>query len=194
MSTGGPPAEGAGGSGDRWEGGCGPRPGCDSGGFGGNMRRRTPWGKLDSMPPGPVPRPPEPRCPIMRLVPAWLVLPFLVLLPALSGVGPAQVPGEPGNASEAMNPTETLDLLLRGGHVLDGTGNPAFRADVGVRDGRIVAVGRLAEVQARDTLDVAGRVVAPGFIDIHSHASFTTDDAWTRAAPSLVAQGITTVV
>lgn len=125
----------------------------------------------------------------MRLIPSWLVLPFLLLLlPVASGAGPV------GPVSDPAAAPEDLDLLLRGGHVLDGTGNPAFRADVGVRDGRVVAVGALDGATAREVVDVTGRVVAPGFIDIHSHAAFSTDDAWTRAAPSLVAQGITTVV
>lgn len=87
-----------------------------------------------------------------------------------------------------------FDLLLQGGHVLDGTGNPSFRADVGVRDGRIVAVGDLTGAAAVRVVDATGLVVAPGFIDVHSHANLTSDDPWTRAAPSLVAQGITTVV
>jgi N-acyl-D-amino-acid deacylase len=94
------------------------------------------------------------------------------------------------------------DVLLRGGHVMDGTGNPAFRADVGVVDGRIVAVGRLDAASAARVVDVSGRIVAPGFIDIHSHGDDTgsgrrtlrNEDARVRAAPNLVMQGITAVV
>jgi N-acyl-D-amino-acid deacylase len=91
---------------------------------------------------------------------------------------------------------EPFDLLLVGGQVLDGTGNPWFRADVGVRGDRIVAVGNLAGAPARRVLDVTGHIVAPGFIDIHSHADRRLLDADPRArgAPSLVAQGVTTVV
>jgi N-acyl-D-amino-acid deacylase len=64
----------------------------------------------------------------------------------------------------------TVDLLLRGGTVLDGAGNPGFPADVAVAGERIVGVGRLPDVTARRTLDVAGLAVAPGFIDMHSHS------------------------
>lgn len=62
------------------------------------------------------------------------------------------------------------DLLLRGGTVIDGAGNPAFRADVAVDGGRITAVGRLADTTADRTIDVSGLAVAPGFIDMHSHS------------------------
>lgn len=88
------------------------------------------------------------------------------------------------------------DILLRGGHVLDGTGNPWFQADVAVEDGRIAAVGRLEDASAERVIDVSGKIVAPGFIDIHSHAggNLTSDNEQRRAAPNLVHQGVTTVV
>ena len=91
------------------------------------------------------------------------------------------------------------DLILTGGHVIDGSGNPWFKADVGIRDGRIVAVGSLDGVDADQVLDVDGRIVAPGFIDLHSHAgegrrSLGSEDARDRAAPNLIAQGATTLV
>lgn len=94
-----------------------------------------------------------------------------------------------------------FDLLLRGGRVLDGTGTPWIRADIGIVDGRIAAVGLLQDATADRVVDVAGQVVAPGFIDIHSHADDNTRrpnirdaDPRRKAAPNLVAQGITTVV
>jgi N-acyl-D-amino-acid deacylase len=60
------------------------------------------------------------------------------------------------------------DLLVRGGLVVDGSGLPAYRADVGVRDGKIAEIGRLRGSAGR-TLDAAGLAVAPGFIDQHTH-------------------------
>lgn len=94
-----------------------------------------------------------------------------------------------------------FDLILRGGRVLDGTGTPWIRADVGIRDGRIAAVGLLPDASATRVVDVTDRIVAPGFIDLHSHADDNTRgpnirdaDARRKAAPNLVAQGITTVV
>jgi|GEM_PF-111551 len=88
------------------------------------------------------------------------------------------------------------DLLFVNGRIMDGTGNPWFAGDVGVRDGKIVAVGRLDRQAATRVIDLAGRVIAPGFIDLHSHADRGLDskDAKRRVAPNLVTQGITTVV
>ncbi|HEX7120083.1 MAG TPA: D-aminoacylase [Longimicrobiales bacterium] len=105
-------------------------------------------------------------------------------------------------AQDAGRSAEPFDVLITGGRVLDGTGNPWFYADVGIRDGRIAAVGRLAGAPAARTIDARGRVVAPGFIDLHSHADdgasreggFRDEDPRRRAAPNLVAQGVTTVV
>lgn len=91
---------------------------------------------------------------------------------------------------------QPFDLLLRGGRVFDGTGNPAARADVGIREGKIAAVGRLPDVAATRTLDVTGKMICPGFIDLHSHAEggLASPDARRRAAPNLVSQGITAVL
>ncbi len=96
------------------------------------------------------------------------------------------------------------DLLIRGGRVLDGTGNPWVRADVAVRDGRIAAVGLLPDARADRVVDATGLWVAPGFIDIHSHAddgnrdvgenTIRTDSLHRKTAPNVVSQGVTTVV
>jgi N-acyl-D-amino-acid deacylase len=95
------------------------------------------------------------------------------------------------------------DLLFAGGKVLDGSGNPWFRGDVAVRDGRIVAIGKLrGRIAAARTIDVTGKIVAPGFIDIHTHTydSVVGEKTWPGAddaryeAPNYVTQGVTTVV
>src|SRR5258706_2858507 len=62
------------------------------------------------------------------------------------------------------------DLVIRGGHVVDGTGNPWVAADVAIKNGRIAAVGRLATASAARIVDATGRIVTPGFIDLHTHS------------------------
>jgi N-acyl-D-amino-acid deacylase len=80
------------------------------------------------------------------------------------------------------------DLLIRHGRIIDGTGSAPYAADVGVKDGDIVAIGRL-EDEAGKTVDATGQVVAPGFIDLHTHSdlSFLLDPT----AQSKVRQGVT---
>ncbi|HJO05250.1 MAG TPA: amidohydrolase family protein [Acidobacteriota bacterium] len=87
-----------------------------------------------------------------------------------------------------------LDLIIRGGRLFDGSGNPWIRADVGIRDHRIAIVGDLTGTDAEDEIDAAGLYVAPGFIDVHSHAAagLVTEDR--SDAAMLLHQGITTVV
>ncbi len=85
-----------------------------------------------------------------------------------------------------------MDLIIRGGTVVDGTGRPRFRADVGVADGMIAEVGDLSTAGAAQILDADGLVVAPGFIDIHSHSDFTL--IVDPRAQSSISQGVTTEV
>jgi N-acyl-D-aspartate/D-glutamate deacylase len=89
---------------------------------------------------------------------------------------------------------EDFDTLLLGGTVIDGTGAPARRADVAIKDGRIAAVGDLKRRRARVRLDVRGLVVAPGFIDVHNHADEDATDPKYRPAPAMIHQGVTTAV
>ena len=92
----------------------------------------------------------------------------------------------------AMFARPPLDLLLVGGRVVDGTGAETFAADIGIRDGRIVAVEALAGAAARETLNVTGLVVAPGFIDIHAHTDLGI--FVDNLADSKIRQGVTTEV
>src|SRR5688572_16827228 len=64
---------------------------------------------------------------------------------------------------------QTFDLIIRGGRVVDGSGNPAYYADVGVKDGHIATIGRLTAKAEKEIL-AEGLIVAPGFIDVHTHA------------------------
>jgi N-acyl-D-amino-acid deacylase len=86
------------------------------------------------------------------------------------------------------------DLLIRGGTILDGTGAPPFTGDVAIRGERIDAVGDLSGVPALQVLDARGLYVAPGFIDLHSHAAGGLESRDRSPALPLLAQGITTAV
>lgn len=86
------------------------------------------------------------------------------------------------------------DVVIRNARVMDGAGNPWVRADLAVKDGRIAAVGRLSGADADRTIDAADEVLAPGFIDVHSHAAEGLVRAELRQAQPIVAQGVTTIV
>jgi len=87
-----------------------------------------------------------------------------------------------------------FDVLIRNGRVMDGSGNPWIRADVGIRSGRIAAVGLLADATAATLIAAANRLVTPGFIDVHSHAAEGLTRAELRQARPILAQGVTTLV
>jgi N-acyl-D-amino-acid deacylase len=84
-----------------------------------------------------------------------------------------------------------FDTVIKGGTVVDGTGAPARTADVGVRDGRIVEIGRVAG-RADRTIDADGAVVTPGFVDIHTH--YDGQVTWDDELEASVAHGVTTAV
>jgi N-acyl-D-amino-acid deacylase len=84
-----------------------------------------------------------------------------------------------------------LDLVIRGGTIVDGRGSAPFKGDLGIADGRIVAVGDVPGTGARE-IDAAGRVVTPGFIDIHTH--YDGQVTWDESTQPSVTHGVTTVV
>ncbi len=96
-------------------------------------------------------------------------------------------------ASGREPPREPYDLLIRGGTIIDGTGNPWFEGDVAIRGDRIAALGHLArEAAAHRVIDAHGLVVAPGFIDMHSHSDMTL--LQDGDAPSKIHDGVTTEI
>ncbi len=105
--------------------------------------------------------------------------------------------------SASARKSDTYDVLFINGRILDGTGNPCFYADIGIKEGRIAAVGRLKnKAEAARTIDIEGKIISPGFIDIHTHAYDRVDseNVWTGenekryCAPNFVSQGVTTLV
>ena len=86
----------------------------------------------------------------------------------------------------------SFDLVIRNARVLDGSVNPWFRADVGVRDGRIAAIGSLGQMTAARTINAGGRILAPGFIDIHTHIERAIEKH--PDAANFLRDGVTSVV
>src|SRR5688500_10086050 len=92
--------------------------------------------------------------------------------------------------SSSPHTTRVLDTLILNARVIDGSGAPWTRADVGIEDRRIAAVGDLRDAQARTTIDATGKYVAPGFIDCHSHSDWSL--LANRDSDSTLMQGVTT--
>jgi N-acyl-D-amino-acid deacylase len=93
---------------------------------------------------------------------------------------------------EAHAQEDSYDLVLRNGKIVDGTGNPAYFGDVAIRGDRVVGVGSVKPLPAKRVVDATGLVIAPGFIDIHSHSDFVLlEDG---DAKSKIHQGVTTEV
>ncbi len=87
---------------------------------------------------------------------------------------------------------QPYDLVIKNGRVVDGTGNPWQRADVGITNGRIVRVGNIPAEQAKRVIDANGQIVAPGFIDVHAHVE--RDLEVQPDAPNFIFDGVTTLV
>jgi len=116
---------------------------------------------------------------------------FLSYAAAVSAAASAGVAGARTRAAEQRT-SGTHDLVLKNGRVIDGAGTPWFRADIGVKDGRISKIGRVDEGNAVRVIDVDGLVVSPGFIDLHNHSDTSMFvDPWIE---SKIRQGVTTDV
>jgi N-acyl-D-amino-acid deacylase len=107
---------------------------------------------------------------------------LLLILLASSRLVMAQTPAQ----------TTDFDLVITNGHIIDGTGSPWYSGDVGIRDGRIAAIGNLAAAPRKRTIDAAGKVVAPGFIDLLGQSEMTI--LVDPRLPSKIYQGITTEI
>ncbi len=96
-------------------------------------------------------------------------------------------------ATPALAQEPAYDLVIRNGRIVDGTGNPWFRGDLAIRGDRIFAIGKIpSEATTKRSIDASGLVVAPGFVDAHSHSDWTLFED--GEAPSKVRQGVTTDV
>ncbi|MDO8863206.1 amidohydrolase family protein [Haliea sp. E1-2-M8] len=119
----------------------------------------------------------------------------LVLAPLLMLVGACSDQADQAHAAAAaVAEPKQYDLVLANGTVVDGTGSEAYPADLGIEGGRIVAIGKLDSAAAGQVIDVSGKVVAPGFIDVHSHADWALDDPSTASVEGFLRQGVTTSV
>src|ERR1700758_4382737 len=107
-----------------------------------------------------------------------LILLFIVLTTSVLYL-PAQAP-------------PAFDLVITNGHIIDGTGSPWYSGDVGIRDGKIAAIGNLSAAPRKRPIDAAGKVVAPGFIDMLGQSELTI--LVDPRLPSKIYQGITTEI
>src|SRR5580698_7650512 len=94
--------------------------------------------------------------------------------------------------SSVHGQTPGFDLVITNGHIIDGTGSPWYSGDVGIRFGRIAAIGNLSAAERKRTIDAAGKVVAPGFIDMLGQSEMTI--LVDPRLPSKIYQGITTEI
>ncbi len=87
---------------------------------------------------------------------------------------------------------DQIDLVIRNGRIVDGTGNPSFLGDIAIREGRIVAMGHLDATAAKKIVDASGLTVTPGFIDIHNHSDYSL--IVDGDAQSMIRQGVTSMI
>lgn len=112
----------------------------------------------------------------------------VLLAAAFAAIGMRSLAKQEANTAAG----ESYDVIIRGGHILDGTGNPWYAADVGIRGDKIAAIGKLDNATAKQTIDASGRIVAPGFIDMlgQSETSLLID----KRSLSKLSQGITSEI
>ncbi len=110
----------------------------------------------------------------------WLATFLLNALPLVAQAGSSSAAGE------------RFDILIRNGHILDGSGGPWFAADIGIRGDRIAAIGKLDGAQAARSIDATGRIVSPGFIDMLGQSEYPL--LIDNRAISKLAQGITSEI
>jgi N-acyl-D-amino-acid deacylase len=97
------------------------------------------------------------------------------------------------SAAQVTNPPQAdFDLVILGGRILDGTGNPWFEGDVGISNGKIVEIGKIDPSRGREKIDAKGLIVAPGFIDVHTHLEGAIEQV--PDAENLIMMGVTTAV
>ena len=94
-------------------------------------------------------------------------------------------------AQQTPAPAPAYDLVITNGRIVDGAGNPWYRADIAIKDGRIARIGRIAPAEARQTIDARGQIVAPGFVDVHAHVEGIFNQP---AAENFVRMGVTTLI
>lgn len=97
-------------------------------------------------------------------------------------------------ATQACRQSDALDILIRNGRLIDGTGSPGRAGDLGILDGQIQALGRISPRRAKRVIEAAGLAVAPGFIDVHTHCDRGLGLAVTASNENFLTQGVTTVV
>ncbi|MEJ7736266.1 MAG: D-aminoacylase [Chitinophagaceae bacterium] len=85
-----------------------------------------------------------------------------------------------------------IDLLIKNGKIIDGTGNPWFYGDIAVKDGKIITIGKIIDTSAVKVIDATGLVVSPGFIDVHTHIE--GGESTTPTADNFIYDGVTTVI
>src|SRR6266481_4186899 len=93
---------------------------------------------------------------------------------------------------EAREPAQSFDIVITNGHIIDGTGSPWYSGDIGIRAGKIAAIGNLSAMPRSRTIDARGKVVAPGFIDMLGQSEYTI--LVDPRLPSKIHQGITTEI